>query len=78
MIEASPETRKNVQKDCDAINQTRRRKVQETLTKWCVGVVVVGSIVGICCLIWGPENVFGVIGVILALVVLGALQGARR
>lgn len=78
VIEASPATRAKVESDCKSILDKRRSKRRETLTMWGVGLGIAAAVIGICCLIWKPEDVFGVIGVIVLLVVVGAIQGAVR
>ena len=78
VIEATPETRKMVEKDCCAILDARRKQSRETVVKWIVGIGVVVALIGVCCLIWTPEDVFGVIGIILMLFLVGFLQGAVR
>jgi len=78
VLEASPTVRSMVERDCEAILDARRKKHRETATKWGIGLGVVASVIGICCLIWKPEEVFSVIGIIAIFIIVGLLQGAVR
>jgi len=78
VLEASPTLRAKVEQDCESILNARRKKHRETATTWGVGIGILAAVIGICCLIWKPEDVFGVIGVIVVLIIVGLLQGALR
>lgn len=78
VLEASDSYRALIQSNSDAIIESRRTKRRGVLTKWAVGIVVALLIVGVCCLIWKPEDVFCCIGVIAALILVAFLQGASR
>ena len=78
VVEASAEQRKIVQHDCDSLLNARRDKRNHTVTVWGVGISIAAAITGICCLIWKPQEVFSVVGVIALLAVVGCLQGGVR
>ena len=78
VLEASPATRTRVEHDCESILNARRKKHRETAIMWGVGLGILAVVIGICCLIWKPEDVFGVIGVIVVLIIVGFVQGAVR
>ncbi len=82
VIEAAPQTRAKVVQDCASILNARRKKNRETVTMWGVGLGILAVVIGVCCLIWNPKDVFAlifsVIGVIGVLIILGLLQGAMR
>ena len=78
VLEASSATRTRVEHDCESILNARRKKHRETAIMWGVGLGILAVVIGICCLIWKPEDVFGVIGVIVVLIIVGFIQGAVR
>lgn len=77
VLEASPATRTRVEHDCEAILDARRKKHRETATVWGVGLGILAAVIGICCLIWKPGDVFCVIGGIVLIIIL-VLQGTVR
>ena len=79
VIEATSEQRAKVEADCQEIIRKRREKRVSILIKLCVSIAVAAAVIGVCCLIWEPKDVFSVIGCGLTiLIVLFASGGVRK
>lgn len=78
VIEASSKERSVVERDCQSILAARRKRNRSTAINWAIGISGVAAVIGICCLIWSPEDVFVVIGSIAMLGLVGWLQSVRR
>lgn len=78
VIEANESQRKAVEKDAHAILKQLHDELMVKIRNWAIGIGAALAIIGICCLIWKPEEVFGCIGIIAILLVVGFLQSLGR
>ncbi len=79
VIEATPEQRAKVEADRQEIIRKRREKRVSILIRLCVSIVVATAVIGVCCLIWEPKDVFSIIGCGLGILCfLFASGGVRK
>lgn len=72
-IEASSTLRAQITQDAYTILKKQHDVLMSTLFKWVVGIIISFVVVVICCLIWGPKNVFEAIGAIIVVIAIFAL-----
>lgn len=65
VVEANEVQRKKIATDAYTILKEKHDEALSKQKKWGIGTVIVLGIIGICCSIWPPEEVFGVVGGVL-------------
>lgn len=78
VVEANEVQRKMVANDAYSILKVKHDELVSKIKKWAIGIAIALGIIGICCLIWTPGDVFAVIGVIGMFILFGLLQCAAR
>ena len=77
VIEANEVQRNAVEKDAHAILKQLHDELMTKIRNWAIGIGATLAIIGVCCVIWKPEDVFACLGAIAFLFVIGCLQGRR-
>ena len=70
VLEASSETRLAVKKDCESVLNDRRKKYREMATLCGIVLGILAIIIGICCLVWNPLDVFIAVGTIVGFILV--------
>ena len=78
VIEADETQRKKIEQDAHTILKQMHDELMVKIRNWAICIGVALAIIGICCLIWKPEDVFCCLGVIAILVIVGFLQSLGR